>query len=114
MIKNFRRIKLPFAVMIVSILIIGIASSYGSSTFVTLFKEFLQPQTKPVDSETLKQIQTPAKTTMTIVPKKVIMNSTVQDISSSKSVYVKPQSVDGGSLYSKNSILTPVSQPISA
>ena len=100
--------------MIVSILIIGIASSYGSSTFVTLFKEFLQPQTKPVDSETLKQIQTPTKTTMTIVPKKIIMNSTVQDISSSKSVYVKPQSVDGGSLYSKNSILTPVSQPISA
>ena len=110
--KNLKQIKFLFIVITVSILVIGIVSSYASSSFTTLFKTILQPQTKDVESETLNHTQTLAKTTITIIPKKSILNSTARDISNSKIVHIKPQAVDRFSLESSNNIVKPVEKSV--
>ena len=68
MTNNFRKIKFFITVMIISTLIVGIMSSYASPELTTLFKWILEPQSKTIQSETLNQTQTAAKTTMTIMP----------------------------------------------
>ena len=88
-------------------------SSYASPELTTLFKWILEPQSKTIQSETLNQTQTAAKTTMTIMPKKSKLEYTARDINSSKNTYVKPQATDGFKVNSKIDILTPVIQSLS-
>ena len=98
----------------VSILIIGIVSSYGSSSLMTLFNRVLQPESKTVEWKTLNQSKTNTKDSMIVIPKKFILSPSMSDINSSKSTYLKPQAMDRFTLDSKNDMLTPISQSITA